>query len=122
MEIPHEYQSEPLRDMLKLQSLGDADKSDQAVSAVWRWRLALRSDGIDLARIQSLDDDSVWQTVLFYAGIQNEHIKWDCPLWKQIVRVPVFIKAAELAAEGIVLEDYLRYWLSSEEKPHYRSF
>ena len=97
----------------------------------------------------------------YLAGIQNEYINWDYPLWKQIIRVHIFIVLAELltgciiniwlkwdlwdyshvplnvlgqiclpyvllwvplAATGIILDDYLRYWLFNEEKPHYKTF
>ena len=97
----------------------------------------------------------------FYAGMQNEYVEWNYPLWRQIIRVTVFITAVELAtgciinlwlkwdvwdyshvpfnvlgqiclpymvlwmplaAAGIILDDYLRYWLFGEEKPHYRLF
>ena len=30
-----------------------------------------------------------------YAGIQNEYIEWEYPLWKQIIRVDIFIIITE---------------------------
>ncbi len=97
----------------------------------------------------------------FYAGVQNESISWEYPLWLQIIRVDIFIVIAEfmtgcvvnlwlgwdvwnyssvpfnlfgqiclpyallwlpLSAAGIILDDYLRYWLFFAEKPHYKFF
>lgn len=37
-----------------------------------------------------------------YAGIQNEYIDWEYPLWKQIIRVDIFIVIAEFLTGCVV--------------------
>lgn len=37
-----------------------------------------------------------------FAGFQNEYIEWDYPLWKQILRVDIFILIAEFLTGCIV--------------------
>lgn len=37
-----------------------------------------------------------------YAGIQNEYVAWEYPLWKQILRVDIFILIAEFLTGCIV--------------------
>lgn len=37
-----------------------------------------------------------------YAGIQNKYVAWDYPLWKQILRVDIFILIAEFLTGCIV--------------------
>lgn len=37
-----------------------------------------------------------------YAGIQNEYVTWEYPLWKQILRVDIFILIAEFLVGCIV--------------------
>lgn len=94
-----------------------------------------------------------------YAGEQNEHTDWNCPLVLQSVRVALVITLLEflcglivniwlgwnvwdysnmpfnllgqiclpfsllwiaVGTLAIILDDYLRYWIFKEEKPHYR--
>lgn len=37
-----------------------------------------------------------------YAGAQNEHIAWEYPLWKQILRADIFVVLAEFLTGCIV--------------------
>ena len=37
-----------------------------------------------------------------FAGFQNEYIEWEYPLWKQILRVDIFIVVAEFLVGCIV--------------------
>lgn len=97
--------------------------------------------------------------VFLYCGIQNEYIKWETPLYKQVLMCLLFTLIGELVTGlivnvwlnlnvwdysdlplnlfgqiclpfalifiplclfGIVLDDYIRYYLFNEEKPYYR--
>ena len=40
--------------------------------------------------------------VYIYAGLQNEYISWDYPLWRQVLRVDIFVIAAEFITGCIV--------------------
>lgn len=94
-----------------------------------------------------------------YAGEQNEHTDWDCPLVLQSIKVALVITLLEflcglivniwlvwnvwdysnmpfnllgqiclpfsllwivVGTIAIILDDYLRYWIFGEEKPHYK--
>ena len=41
-----------------------------------------------------------------FAGIQNEHTSWEEPLWKQVLKVDVFVLIAEFIA-GCILNLWL---------------
>lgn len=94
-----------------------------------------------------------------FAGIQNEYIEWEYPLWRQILNVDIFVLISEfitgcivnlyfhwnvwdysnlpfnilgqscpqfallfipLCLFAIILDDYIRYFVFHEDKPHYK--
>lgn len=94
-----------------------------------------------------------------FAGIQNEYIEWEYPLWRQVLNVDVFVIISEfitgcivnlyfhwnvwdysnlpfnilgqscpqfallfmpICLFAIVLDDYVRYFIFHEDKPHYK--
>lgn len=94
-----------------------------------------------------------------FAGIQNEYIEWEYPLWRQVLNVDVFVIISEfitgcivnlyfhwnvwdysnlpfnilgqscpqfallfmpICLFAIVLDDYIRYFIFHEDKPHYK--
>lgn len=94
-----------------------------------------------------------------FAGIQNEYIEWEYPLWRQVLNVDVFVIISEFITGcivnlyfhwnvwdysnlpfnilgqscpqfallfmpvclfAIILDDYIRYFIFHEDKPHYK--
>ena len=43
-----------------------------------------------------------------YAGVQNEYIEWEYPLWKQILRVDIFVVLAEFIS-GCIINLWLKW-------------